>query len=120
MSLGTKQKIAFLNNQQKNNIKAIKALNGQVEKLTDAVNSYRSAIGKLMAAVIILQEKGILTDEEIQEKFVALTNGNSESPEGSSVQSEGERPDEDSGGSAGSDVLSESGDSPDKGSDGDS
>jgi len=113
MPTGTKVKIAALKRATVEHQKAIK-------KLAEGLDESRLSISKLIALAIILEEKGIVNGTEIQEKLDSLSNGNPKDSEGSSVQSEGSRSDADSGGSTGSDVLPESGDSADSGSVGDS
>lgn len=120
MSLGTKQKIALLKARIDACGGALKGLTKGFDELKEVVDTCRITIGKLMAAIILLQEKGILTDDEIQEKYDSLINGSKKSSEGGDIQSEDSRPDEDSSGGTGSDVLSESGSSTDQGGDGDS
>jgi len=99
--------------------KVINQLAAALEGLEKKIDGVRQVTVKLMACMIILQEKGILTDDEIQEKYDSISNRDPKDAKRHDIQSEGGGSDDDSIGGTGPDVLHESGDSADQGGDGD-
>ena len=99
--------------------KAINKFATTLTKLEEKIDGVRQVTVKLMACMIILQEKGILTDDEIQKKYDSISNRDPQDTKGHDIQPEGSGSDDDSVGGTGPDLLHESGDSADQGSNGD-
>ena len=99
--------------------KAINQFATTLINLEKKIDGVRQVSVKLMACMIILQEKGILTDDEIQEKYDSISNRDPQDTKGHDIQPERSGSDDDSVGGTGPDVLHEPSDSTDQGSDGD-